>query len=85
MIVPLDHAICDVRLEKRNLCVEFADGRLVCAPLDWFPLLDAARADLREEFEIAEDGLTVTWPRLGERVSSDFLLARRKSVAKSGG
>jgi hypothetical protein len=26
--------------------------------------------------------LSVSWPKLGERVSAEFLLARRQSVAK---
>lgn len=85
MIVPLDHTICEVILERRSLCVEFSDGRKLCAPLEWFPLLEAAKPDQREEFEITEDGLFVLWPELGERVSSEFLLARRQSVARRDG
>ena len=85
MIVPLDHTICEVTIARQSLCVEFADGRQVCAPLEWFPLLSAACIPDRDEWEIAEDGLSVSWPALGERVSSDFLLARRQSVAKTDG
>lgn len=82
MIVPLDHTICEVKVEKRALCVELCDGRTLCAPLDWFPLLDMARPAMLARFEIAEDGLSIRWPDLGEVVSSEFLLARR-SVAPS--
>lgn len=77
MIVPLDHTICEVTVQKRALCVEFNDGRTLCAPLEWFPILSAARADRLEGFEIAADGLSVSWPDLGETVSAEFLLARR--------
>lgn len=77
MIVPLDHTICEVILERSNLCVEFSDGRKLCAPLEWFPLLYAAKPTQRDGFEIADDGLSVEWPALGEKVSADFLLARR--------
>lgn len=83
MIVPLDHTICEVKLQKRALCVEFVDGRTLCAPLEWFPILSVARSDRLEQFEIAEDGLSITWPGLGETISSEFLLARR-SVAPNG-
>lgn len=82
MIVPLDHTICEVTVQKRALCVELCDGRTLCAPLDWFPLLDMARPVMLAKFEIAEDGLSIIWPDLGEVVSSEFLLARR-SVAPS--
>lgn len=85
MIVPLDHSICDVRLERQSLCVDLVDGRKLCAPLEWFPLLSAATIDKRDDFEIAEDGLSVSWPGLGETISADFLLARRQSVARRDG
>lgn len=85
MIVPLDHTICEVTIARQSLCVEFVDGRQVCAPLEWFPLLHAAHIPDRDEWVIAEDGLSVLWPALGEKVSADFLLARRQSVAKSDG
>jgi hypothetical protein len=85
MIVPLDHTICEVRIERRSLCVELVDGRSLCAPLEWFPLLSAAKPDQREDFEVSDDGLVITWPALGEKVSSEFLLARRQSVARRDG
>ncbi|TCM21494.1 uncharacterized protein DUF2442 [Novosphingobium sp. PhB165] len=80
MIVPLDHTICDVTIAKKALCVEFADGRTLCAPLEWFPMLSAARPAMLEEFDIAPDGLSISWPGLGETVSADFLLARRSAA-----
>jgi hypothetical protein len=82
MIVPIDHTIHDVTITRHSMCVELADGRQLCAPLEWFPLLSAAKPAQREEFVIAEDGLSVAWPTLGETVSADYLLARRQSVAK---
>lgn len=82
MIVPLDHSICEVTLQRRALCVEFADGRTLCAPLEWFPMLSSAKSDRLEGFEIAEDGMSISWPDLGETISADFLLARRSN---SGG
>jgi len=84
MIVPLDHSICEVTLQRRALCVEFADGRTLCAPLEWFPILSAARPERLEDFEVAADGMSISWPGLGETVSADFLLARRSTSAASG-
>lgn len=77
MIVPLDHTICEVSFTKHWLCVELVDGRTVTAPLEWFPLLHAAKPDQRTLFVIADSGLSVEWPVLGEKISADFLLARR--------
>ena len=75
MIVPLDHAICSVEIKKSALCVELMDGRQLCAPLEWFPMLSAARD--HGGCRIASDGLSVEWPDLGERVTVEFLLAGR--------
>lgn len=80
MIVPLDPAICEVTINRDALCVQFVDGRTVCAPLEWFPLLSVAKPTLREEFRIAKDGLSVSWPALGETISVEFLLARRQTA-----
>lgn len=82
MIVPLDHAICEVQVVRQSLCVVFVDGRQVCAPLEWFPLLSVARPAQRDEFVIAADGMFVEWPALGEKVSAEFLLARRNTAVK---
>lgn len=79
MIVPLDPAICEVTIARSALCVEFVDGRTVCAPLEWFPLLSVAKPAQRDEFRIAKDGMSVSWPALGETISVEFLLARRQS------
>lgn len=83
MIVPLDHTICEVTITKRALCFELVDGRQVCAPIEWFPLLSVANIPDRDDWEIADDGLSVSWPGIGEKVSADFLLARRQSVARA--
>lgn len=77
MLATLDHSIAEVRIQRRTLCVELADGREVRAPIDWFPLLSVALPDEVNEHEIAEDLLSVSWPLLGERISAEFLLARR--------
>lgn len=85
MIVPLDHTICDVRFERRSLCVELGDGRKLCAPLEWFPMLSAAKVDQLDGYRIADDGLSISWPELGETVSADFLLARRYGIGVDRG
>lgn len=80
MIVPLDPAICEVTIARSALCVKFVDGRTVCAPLEWFPLLSVAKPVLRDQFRIADDGMSVSWPALGETISVEFLLARRETA-----
>lgn len=80
MIVPLDHTICEVGSTKHAICVEFADGRTVTAPIEWFPLLHAAKPDQRALFIVTDGGLSVEWPALGEKISAEFLLAKRNGA-----
>lgn len=86
-MMPLDATICDVTTTRRDvvkaLCVEFNDGRMLSVPLDWFPALSLARPERLEQFEIADDGASVTWPHLSETVSVDFLLARATGPQRS--
>lgn len=77
MLVPLDHTIVSVMFARRSLCVEYADGRSVCAPLEWFPILQAATPAARDVWVIEVGGGAVAWPNLGERVSAEFFLAKR--------
>ena len=62
---------------RQALCVEFADGRKLCAPIEWFPILTAATPAARDVWVIEVGGAAVAWPNLGERVTAEFLLARR--------
>lgn len=77
MLVPLDHRVDTVIFARQSLHVRLMDGREVAAPLEWFPLLAAAPAPARDLFTVDGDGCTIIWPQLGERVSTNFLLARR--------
>lgn len=60
-------------------CVAFvlADERTVQVPLRMFPALHAAGARGCGEAVIAEDGLSVSWPAIGETISVAHLLTRR--------
>ncbi len=51
------------------LTVELADGRVLEAPLEWFPWLIEAPADAVENFEIIDEGRRIEWSELGEGVS----------------
>ncbi|MBT2133958.1 DUF2442 domain-containing protein [Croceibacterium sp. LX-88] len=56
---------------------DLADGRAIETPIDWFPMLQAAPKEAREEYEIEDDGKVMCWPVLGERVSVEAVLLLR--------
>ena len=52
-----------------TLTVELADGRMLEAPIEWFPWLIDASARAAANFEITDEGRQIEWSDLGERVS----------------
>jgi hypothetical protein len=55
--------------------VALVDGRIISAPLLWFPRLHTASAEQRERFEISGGGIGLHWPDLDEDLSVAGLLA----------
>lgn len=62
-------AILNVAFEGDKIKIEINDGRIVLAPLSWFPKLDQASVADRENFEISSLGYGIHWPTLDEDVS----------------
>jgi hypothetical protein len=51
------------------LTVELEDGRVIDAPIEWFPwLLDASPSDVAK-FKITDEGRQIEWSNLDQRVS----------------
>lgn len=55
--------------------VSFTDGRVLCVPLAWFPLLQQATAKQRKNYEIGGGGISLHWPDLDEDLSIAGLMA----------
>ncbi len=64
-----------VRFTSNALTVALKDGRVISAPLSWFPLLEAAAPEQRELYEVVGGGLAIYWPEIGEDVVVASLLA----------
>ena len=62
-----------VRFDDNSLWVDLDDGRVIAAPLAWFPRLLAASPEQRLHFELSPRG--IHWEELDEDVSVDGLLA----------
>lgn len=68
-----------VEIADGALTATLADGRVIAAPLAWFPRLLHANDDERRNWRLIGDGLGVHWPDLDEDVSIEGLLAGRPS------
>lgn len=62
-----------VSFDDDSLWVHLDDGRVIAAPLAWFPRLLAATPEQRAQFELSPRG--VHWETLDEDISIDGLLA----------
>lgn len=62
-----------VRFDDNSLWVELADGRIIAAPLAWFPRLLRATAEQRAKVELSARGLH--WDEIDEDISVAGLLA----------
>jgi len=61
-----------VRFDDNSLWVELADGRIIAAPLAWFPRLLHATAEERAKVELSACGLH--WDEIDEDISVAGLL-----------
>ena len=75
--VEIDERVEDVRVTAETLEVILRDGRKVCAPLAWFPVLASASDTDRNIWELSGAGLGIHWPKLDEDLSVAGLLRAR--------
>lgn len=66
-----------LRFDEHLMWVDLADGRVLGAPLAWFPRLLGATPAQRERYEISLLGDGLHWEELDEDISVDGLLAGR--------
>jgi hypothetical protein len=67
--------ITGVNVSDEALTLTLADGRMVSAPLVWFPRLLRASAEQRRNWRLVAGGVGVHWPDLDEDISARSLLA----------
>jgi hypothetical protein len=66
--------IVDVHIDATLLTVNLADGRVISAPLAWFPRLAHATAEQREKWVLSAGGYGIHWPDVDEDISAEGLL-----------
>ncbi len=64
-----------VTFDEDMLHVQLTDGRIISAPMIWFPLLQAATPDQRAHYEISGGGTGLHWPDIDEDLSVAGLMA----------
>ena len=64
----------NVRVLDSEIVVDLVDGRVISAPLVWFPRLLNATAGQRDEWHLISEGEGIRWPALDEDLSVEGLL-----------
>ena len=77
----IDDRVAAVSVTADALIVKLFDGRMIQAPLDWFPSLASATPIERKNWEPAGEGYSIHWPDIGEDVTVAELL--RTGVRKA--
>ena len=70
-----------VRFDDNSLWVDLDDGRVIGAPLAWFPRLYRALPQERERFELSPHG--IHWESLDEDISIEGLLAGNGDLTRA--
>jgi len=73
----------DISLSDDTLLVVLASGREVAAPLSWFPRLQKATPEQRQNGQLVGGGSSIYWEAVGENISVSDLLAKRGSLTKT--
>src|SRR5947208_5110521 len=73
--VPVTALAKGVEFDDAMMQVRFTDGRVLCVPLAWFPLLRQATPEQRARYEIGGGGIGLHWPELDEDLSIAGLMA----------
>lgn len=68
-----------VRVDADRLTVDLDDGRIVSAPVTWFPLLYRGSIEQRNRWQLMADGCGIHWPELDEDISVEGLLKGQRA------
>jgi Protein of unknown function (DUF2442) len=63
-----------VYFDVERLHVELADGREISVPLNWFPRLENATHEQRQQWELIGPGVGIHWESIDEDISVAGLL-----------
>ena len=64
-----------VSFDDEMMHVSLTDGRIISAPIFWFPLLWEATPEQRAKYEIGGGGVSLHWEEIDEDLSIVGLLA----------
>lgn len=67
-------SVIKVWFDEKRVYFEYDNGKVIGAPLVWYPLLNNASEAQRQNFVIEMGGLGVHWPDIDEDLSAEGML-----------
>ncbi|MEM9119724.1 MAG: DUF2442 domain-containing protein [Cyanobacteria bacterium P01_F01_bin.56] len=64
-----------VHVTHEKLIVDLVDRRSLLVPLSWYPRLQHASDEERQDWQLLGDGYAIEWPALDEHIGIEGLLA----------
>ena len=74
LAIEVEPLAVDVSCTDDSLRVMLADGREISAPLIWFPRLQKATTEERQQWRLIGGGVGVHWEAVDEDISVESLL-----------
>lgn len=77
-----DVVVTEVFFDEKKVFFSLKDGRIIGAPLEWYPKLKNASEGEKAHYEISPSGYGVHWPLIDEDLSALGILDYRMVVNK---
>ena len=78
-VLEAEPSAVDILFDTHVFTAKLDDGRALSIPLAWFPRLQHASPNERNNWRLLGNGYTVEWPDLDEHMRFEELLADRRS------
>lgn len=79
LVLEADPAIVNIEIDSERFIIHLQDERQLTVPIDWYPRLQHATDEERQNWELLGDGYAIHWPDLDEHIGVEGLLAGRRS------
>jgi hypothetical protein len=74
LAIRADERVKNVYFTEETISVDLMDGRIISAPLVWYPRLLNATPDQRSNWEICGGGYGIHWDEIDEDLSTEGML-----------
>lgn len=79
MTLETEPLAAQVHVTHDKLIVDLVNGCSLSVPLSWYPRLQHASDEERQNWQLLGDGYAIAWPSLDEHIGIEGLLAGKPS------